>query len=88
MYYLGVDIGSSSIKVALVESNTGKVVGIRKEPEHEMAILAPKQNWSEQDPEDWWKYVCLATKNLLSHYGINNNEIHGIGISYQMHGLV
>jgi xylulokinase len=88
MYYLGVDIGSSSIKVALVKSKTGKVVGVLKEPREEMSILTPQQNWGEQDPEDWWKYLCLATKSLLSKHAILKNEIHGIGISYQMHGLV
>ena len=88
MYYLGVDIGSSSIKVALVKSKTGKVVGVLKEPREEMSIFTPLQNWAEQDPEDWWKYLCLAIKSLLSKHAILKNEIHGIGISYQMHGLV
>lgn len=88
MYFIGYDIGSSSIKVALVEKTSGKVVGIQKAPPDEMTILAPKKNWAEQDPEDWWKYLCSATKSLLSTNSINNQEIHGIGISYQMHGLV
>jgi len=88
MYYLGLDIGSSSIKVALVESKTGKVIAVRKEPHEEMAILAPQQNWAEQDPEDWWKYVCKGTKYLLDKNSIQNKDVLGIGISYQMHGLV
>lgn len=88
MYYLGYDIGSSSIKVALVESKTGKVAGVLREPQEEMVILAPQHNWAEQDPEEWWKYICLATKSLLSKHAIDKNDIHGIGISYQMHGLV
>jgi xylulokinase len=88
MYYLGLDIGSSSIKVALVESKTGKVIGVKKEPHAEMAILTPQQNWAEQDPEDWWNYVCRGTKYLLDKHSIPNKDILGIGISYQMHGLV
>ncbi len=88
MYYIGYDIGSSSIKVALVDKETGKVIGIRKQPNTEMTILAPRTNWAEQDPEDWWNYVCLATKELLSTYQIDNKAIDGIGISYQMHGLI
>ncbi len=88
MYYLGYDIGSSSIKVALVECISGRVIGIQKEPHKEMSIHAPQTSWAEQDPENWWSYACSATKNLLSAHSINKKEIHGIGISYQMHGLV
>jgi xylulokinase len=88
MYYIGYDIGSSSIKVALVEFKSGKVIGVQKEPPIEMSILVPQTNWAEQDPEDWWKYVCTATKSLLTTHSIDKKEILGIGISYQMHGLV
>jgi xylulokinase len=88
MYYLGYDIGSSSIKVALVHAESGTVVTVYKEPTHEMPILTPRNGWAEQDPEDWWNYVCLATKSLLSVHSINKKDIIGIGISYQMHGLV
>lgn len=88
MYYIGYDIGSSSIKAALVEKTSGKVVGIQKDPRDEMDILTPKANWAEQDPENWWQYLCFATQSLLSQHSINKKEIQGIGISYQMHGLV
>ena len=57
-------------------------------PEKEMEILAPQQGWAEQHPETWWKNVCLATQKLLSQSGVDPNDIKGIGISYQMHGLV
>ncbi|WP_297764987.1 FGGY family carbohydrate kinase [uncultured Muriicola sp.] len=88
MYYLGYDIGSSSIKVALVQKADGKVVGVVKEPPKEMSILSPQHNWAEQDPEEWWRYVCSATQKLITTYHINKKDILGIGISYQMHGLV
>ncbi|NNJ88266.1 MAG: carbohydrate kinase [Eudoraea sp.] len=88
MYYIGYDIGSSSIKVALVHMATGRVVGVQKEPSGEMSILAPKTNWAEQDQEDWWKHLCSATKSLLTAHSIDKKDILGIGISYQMHGLV
>jgi xylulokinase len=88
MYFIGYDIGSSSIKVALVNKATGKCVGVQKEPQIEMSILAPQTNWAEQDPEVWWNYICSATKSLLTKHAINKKEILGIGISYQMHGLV
>ncbi len=88
MYYLGYDIGSSSVKVAIVECHTGRVLGIRKEPEEEMAILSPYSGWAEQNPEDWWIHIVHATQNLLQDYKIDPQRITGIGIAYQMHGLV
>ena len=88
MYYLGLDIGSSSIKAALVEISTGKSIGVIQQPDEEMGMLALKNGWAEQKPEDWWKYVCSAISILKDKYKISEKEIKGIGISYQMHGLV
>ena len=88
MYYLGLDIGSSSIKAALVEISSGKSLGVVQEPEEEMSILAQKNGWAEQKPEDWWMYTCNAIARLKEQYNISRTQIKGIGISYQMHGLV
>ncbi|MGX1930554.1 xylulokinase [Flagellimonas sp. 2504JD4-2] len=88
MYYLGIDLGSSSIKVALIESASGKSVGVVQEPEEEMSMLAPQRGWAEQSPEDWWEHVCKGIAKLKGDYGISEHEIKGIGIAYQMHGLV
>ncbi len=88
MYYLGYDLGSSSIKVAIVNSKTGEKIAAIQEPEEEMAILAQHPDWAEQDPKMWWKYACKATKRLLEETAIDTTTIKGIGISYQMHGLV
>jgi xylulokinase len=88
MYYLGLDIGSSSIKAALVEISTGKSIGVVQEPETEMGMLALKNGWAEQNPDDWWKHVCAAILKLKSKFKISKTQIKGIGISYQMHGLV
>jgi len=88
MYYLGLDIGSSSIKAALVEINSGKSLGVEQQPKEEMTILAHKNGWAEQKPQDWWLYACDAIKNLKKKYNISRTQIKGIGISYQMHGLV
>lgn len=88
MYYLGIDLGSSSIKTALVSMATGKSIGVVQEPETEMEMLAVKNGWAEQDPDDWWKHSCKAISKLKSMYNIKSEEIKGIGISYQMHGLV
>ncbi|MEZ4686777.1 MAG: FGGY family carbohydrate kinase [Bacteroidia bacterium] len=88
MYLIGYDIGSSSIKAALVDSSTGTTVATVKSPEKEMDILAPQPGWAEQHPETWWEHVCLATGMLLEKSGIAAADIKAIGIAYQMHGLV
>lgn len=88
MYYIGYDIGSSSIKAALVETGTGKSVAVVSEPDVEMEMLALQNGWAEQHPDDWWTQICNATKRLISENNIDSSVINGIGISYQMHGLV
>lgn len=88
MYLLGYDIGSSSIKAALVDAETGATISVVQHPPTEMAIQAPKPGWAEQHPETWWDSVCAATHQLLAQTGIAAGDIRGVGISYQMHGLV
>jgi xylulokinase len=88
MYYIGYDIGSSSIKVALVEAKSGKKIVVLNEPQNEMEIVSLHPNWAEQDPEMWWEHVCVATKRAIRESNIDASKISGIGISYQMHGLV
>ena len=88
MYYIGFDIGSSSVKAAIVEIATGKSIGVVQEPETEMEMLALKNGWAEQKPEEWWMHCCNAVAKLKKKYAISRTQIKGIGISYQMHGLV
>ena len=88
MYYIGFDIGSSSVKVALVNALSGKKIIALHEPQEEMAITAIQSDWAEQDPNSWWEYVCKATKRVIREANVSAKEISGIGISYQMHGLV
>ena len=88
MYYLGLDIGSSSIKVALVHAETGKSLGVVQQPKTEMSMLALKNGWAEQNPEDWWTHVCAGIARIKAENSVADTEITGIGISYQMHGLV
>ena len=87
-YYLGLDIGSSSIKAALVEVETGKSLGVVQEPKEEMGMFAQKNGWAEQKPSDWWLHICNAITKLKKEYNISRTQIKGIGVSYQMHGLV
>ena len=88
MYNLGLDIGTSFIKAALTECSSGNKVNVVSEPLNEQEIIVCKDGWAEQNPEIWWKNTCIAIKNLISLNNINPSLISGIGISYQMHGLV
>lgn len=88
MYLLGYDIGSSSVKASLVDSQSGLCIASAFYPKEEMAIKAVKPGWAEQDPDSWWQNLKLATKEILSKSGVQKNDIKAIGISYQMHGLV
>lgn len=88
MYLLGYDVGSSSIKASLIEIETGVLAGSAFSPETEMVISSPKPGWAEQDPEMWWKNLIRATKKMMKEQSIDVRAIKGIGISYQMHGLV
>jgi len=87
-YLLGYDIGSSSIKAALLNAETGELVASTSMPKTELAISAPKPGWAEQEPRTWWKYLKLATAKLNSKAPSQMKDILAIGISYQMHGLV
>lgn len=85
---LGYDIGSSSIKASLIDADTGNLISSGISPEQEMKIESPQHGWAEQHPNTWWKHVVTATKNMLNEIETISYEIIGIGISYQMHGLV
>jgi len=88
MYLLGYDIGSSSVKVSLVNADTQSVVGVASYPKTEMDMISHQVGWAEQQPEDWWNYACQGTEELVAKAGIDSADIKAIGISYQMHGLV
>jgi xylulokinase len=88
MYTLGFDIGSSSVKVSLLDLETGKSDFSAFSPKNEMPITAVKAGWAEQDPNMWWENLKIATKEVLAASRIKSEQIVAIGISYQMHGLV
>ena len=87
-YLLGFDIGSSSIKASLINSETGITVGSRTSPGQELKIQSPKSGWAEQDPEVWWTHIIKANHQLIEQNEIKTEQISAIGITYQMHGLV
>jgi xylulokinase len=88
MYLLGCDIGSSSVKAAIIEAKTGKTISSDFFPKEEAPIAAPKPGWAEQQPENWWEYLKSAIQGALQKSQINGELIQAIGLSYQMHGLV
>src|SRR4029077_4191096 len=76
------------IKVALINSQTGNVVGENFYPKSEMAIKISGPGFAEQDPDDWWTNFKMAYFELITTYKIDSRLITAIGVSYQMHGLV
>ena len=81
-YYIGIDLGTSSVKLLLVDG-TGAICGsVTKE----YPLSFPHPGWSEQDPADWWKAVQYGILELTAH--VDKSLIRGIGCGGQMHGLV
>ena len=88
MFYLGLDIGSSSVKAAIVDAKSGKSILSVHEPKNEMSISSLNNDWAEQNPEMWWEYTCNAIKRVCEESKVDSKKVISIGISYQMHGLV
>ena len=87
-YLLGFDVGSSSVKASLVDSDSGVCVASAFYPEKEAPIIAVKSGWAEQDPQMWWDNAKLSLKKVMADSSVKGEDIKAIGISYQMHGLV
>nr|MCR5456379.1 carbohydrate kinase [Bacteroidales bacterium] len=88
MYLLGFDIGSSSVKVSLINTASGTCEASAFYPKQEMTIIAKMPGWAEQNPTQWWENAKLALGEVMSASLVSPSEIKAIGISYQMHGLV
>ncbi|UII23846.1 FGGY family carbohydrate kinase [Fulvivirga ligni] len=88
MYLLGYDIGSSSVKASLLNVEKNQVKCVVQYPDNEMDIISRKHGWAEQQPELWWQNFIIVTRKLLAESKVPASQIKGIGISYQMHGLV
>jgi xylulokinase len=87
MQFLGIDIGSSSIKLSVLNAELGTTIASVSVPDFEMDIIAPQFGWAEQDPEKWWQYIKTGILTL-GKQGVDLKKITAIGIAYQMHGLV
>ncbi|WP_090604095.1 xylulokinase [Parapedobacter koreensis] len=89
MLLLGIDIGTSSIKVSVVDAHTQTSIASARYPDdHENHILSVIPGWAEQSPDMWWEQVSLAIKKLTANATFDTKDIAAIGIAYQMHGLV
>ena len=88
MLLLGIDLGTSSVKVSVVDGATQQCIASSHYPETEADIIAPHPGWAEQSPELWWEYACQAILKCNGSGAYNPKDIKAIGIAYQMHGLV
>ena len=82
MYYLGIDLGTSSVKLLLVDAQ-GQII---KSVSRDYPLYFPNPGWSEQKPEDWWAAVCDALKEMGE--SVDLSQVAGVGCGGQMHGLV
>ena len=80
--YIGIDLGTSSVKILLVRRD-GE---IEKAVSREYPISYPHSGWSEQNPNDWYAQTIEGLKELLS--GVDKDTVKGISFGGQMHGLV
>ncbi len=82
MYYIGVDLGTSAVKLLLMDS-AGKICRIVS---REYPIFFPHPGWSEQRPQDWWEQTVEGIKELVAQ--VDRSQVAGISFGGQMHGLV
>ncbi len=82
MYYLGIDLGTSAVKLLLVDENGCILNSVTRE----YPLHFPRPGWSEQDPADWWQGVMDGMGALLQ--GFDPAQVAAIGCGGQMHGLV
>ena len=82
MYYIGIDLGTSSTKMLLLDEQGV----VHAEVAHDYPLEFPQPGWSQQDPAHWWQAVKRGMPQLLK--GIDTGSVAGIGVAGQMHGLV
>ena len=82
MLYIGVDLGTSAVKLLLMEGD-GR---IRRIVSREYPIYFPNPGWSEQNPQDWFTQTVEGVRELVSE--ADRDQVAGISFGGQMHGLV
>lgn len=82
--YLGIDLGTSAVKLLLVDENQREV----DQASVALAVQRPRPLWSEQDPEAWWAATEAAITALRQRRPVEIAAVRGIGLAGQMHGAV
>ncbi len=88
MLLLGIDLGTSSVKVSVLDAATQECIASVQYPETEMDIISSQPGWAEQSPDLWWENVKQAILKCNATKLYDPGDIGAIGIAYQMHGLV
>ena len=88
MLFLGIDLGTSSVKVTILDAEKQQPLVTVHYPDVENPIISLQDGWAEQSPDSWWEQVQQAILKAHASAQYNSAEIKAIGISYQMHGLV
>jgi xylulokinase len=88
MLLLVIDLGTSSIKVSVLDAETQQSLASAQYPEEETTITSLQTGWAEQSPETWWQNIKEAIKKVNATRLFDPKNIAAIGIAYQMHGLV
>lgn len=83
-YILGIDIGTSAAKTVLFDTKGSTIASATRE----YPLYQPHIGWAEQNPDDWWQAVVATIQEVLDKSKINSNQIKGIGLTGQMHGMV
>ena len=83
-FVLGIDVSTTATKAVLVDDG-GRVVAVGAS---EYPFAVPQPLWAEQDPELWWHAACTAIRAALATAGARADQIAGVGLTGQMHGLV
>lgn len=84
MKFLGIDLGTSSVKIIIMNKNGKVIESVSKNYD----VSYPEVGWAEQNPEDWWNETKEGIKELLGRGTVKPEEISGVSFSGQMHGLV
>jgi xylulokinase len=85
MKLLGIDVGTGGTRAVLLDSQ-GQVISAAT-AEH-APMSSPRIGWAEQSPDDWWRAACIAIKECLAKGSTAAQEVAGVGLTGQMHGLV
>jgi xylulokinase len=83
-YLIGVDVGTSATKTVLYDEECRPVA----EASADYPLYQPQNGWAEQNPQDWEEAAASTIREVIAKSRVNAEDIKGIGLSGQMHGLV